>query len=270
MPSLEPILNHVAPFLLVLFRLSGLLVFAPMLSSGVIPLRVRALFMFALTLAVYPTIPSMQQAPVALDLFALGPAVIAETLIGTAIGLIAALPLYAAQLGGLVMSQQAGLTLGMIANPALDTESDAVGQLLVYMALAMFVTLGGLDALFLGVMRTFKSIPVGEVPLTIAPVDLILGLAGSGFELAVRVSAPVLCIILIETIVSALIMKSMPQLNIMTLGYAAKVLLMMGVLVAGIGAIGHAVDVDIANATTAILHWCDGAVAAPGGVSAGG
>src|SRR5437868_2805959 len=100
MPSLDPLLNHVGPFMLVLFRMSGLLVFAPILASSILPGRLRALLCVAFTLAIYPTLPASQHQPVRMDLFSLAPMALAETLIGVAMGLMASLPMYAVQLGG--------------------------------------------------------------------------------------------------------------------------------------------------------------------------
>src|SRR5262249_53461138 len=148
------------------------------------------------------TLPATQQSPIELNLFSLAPSIFGETLIGLSIGLLAALPMFAAQLGGLIMSQQAGITLGQVFNPSLDIEADVFGQLLQYVAIFAFVSLGGLDSLFLSLASTFTRVPVAGATASLAPTDLLVGVAGSGFDLALRVSAPVLCIVLIETIAS--------------------------------------------------------------------
>ena len=64
MPSLEPILEHVTPFLLVLFRISGLMMFSPVLSSSLLPARVRAMLAICFSLAVYPTLIPILKEPV--------------------------------------------------------------------------------------------------------------------------------------------------------------------------------------------------------------
>lgn len=255
MPTLGPILDHIGPFLLVLFRLSGVLVFAPMLASSVIPMKVRMLICAALTLAMYPALPAAQMQPVSLDLFSLLPAALGEVLIGVAIGLIAALPIFALQLGGLIMGQQAGMSLAQIYNPALETEADVIGQLLVYSGIAMFVSLGGLEILFLAVGETFRHVPVGKAALNLGPVDLISGLVSSGFQLALRVSAPVLCIILIETIASALLAKTIPQINVQSIGFAVKIVITLLVLASSVTAVIHAAGGDIADTLDAISEW---------------
>lgn len=265
--SFESLYNHVGPFLMVLFRLLGLFVFAPMLSSAIIPARVRVLLAVILALGVYPTLPGAQQQPMELDLFMLAPAIAGETLIGTVIGLLASLPMYAAQLAGLVMGQQTGMSLGAVFNPALETDADAIGQLLMYVALAAFIALGGLELLFMGVARSFAHVPLGRAWSLAMPLDLMIGIVTSGFELALRVAAPVLCILLVETVVSGLLMKTLPQINIMSLGYGIKILLALVVLIAAMVVIEPVIVTDVRSTLMDITSWIDAphAAGAPGG-----
>lgn len=253
----ESILQHAAPFLMVLFRLSGLFVFAPMLSSTTIPARIRLLLALVMAVAVYPTLPGEQMAPVRLDIFTMGFAVIGETLIGLVVGLIASLPLYAVQMGGVVMGQQTGMSLAGVFNPALEVESDSISQLFLYIALAVFVSLGGLELMFLCVAKTFVRVPVGMATLTLSPLELIAGLSGSGFELALRVAAPVLAILLIETVVGGLIMRTLPQINIMSIGYGVKVILAFVTLAAAVVTITPAIQEDVQHACQAMFNWSE-------------
>lgn len=253
----DSILNHIGPFLMVLFRIGGLFLYAPMLSSSTIPGRIRLLVALAFAVAMYPTIPASQMAPIRLDLFVLAPAVFAEMLIGAVIGLLASLPMYSVQLAGLVMGHQTGLTLGGVFNPALDTEGDAISQLLMSIALAVFIALGGLEIMFLAVAKSFASVPIASVAITVAPIDLVVGLISSGFELALRVAAPVLCILLVETLASGFLMRSLPQINLLSLGYGLKILLAFVALTGAIAAISPAIEHDIADTLAACVHWAE-------------
>jgi flagellar biosynthetic protein FliR len=258
-PSLAPILDHVGPFLMVLFRLSGVLVFAPIVSSATVPVKIRLFICLCLALAVYPTLPAEQMKPIAIDLFTLTPLLIGEVLIGVAIGLLGAVPLYMVQLAGLVMGQQAGMSLATIFNPAIESESDVFGQFLLYMAMVVFISLGGLETLFLSCARTFQGVPIGSVlgsgVATISPLELLGSMCSSGFELALRVSSPILCIILIETIVSALVMKTMPQLNIMSIGFAVKIVLTLVALTAAAATISQVVGEHVTISLESIARF---------------
>ncbi|MBX3406326.1 MAG: flagellar biosynthetic protein FliR [Phycisphaeraceae bacterium] len=255
MPSFGAILEHVGPFLMCLFRLSGLFVFAPVLGSPAIPARVRALVCAVFALALYPTLPEESMNPVAFDGLSLAWAVAGETLIGVVIGLLAALPMYAVQLGGMLVGHQVGVGLANVYNPALDTEADVIGQFLLYMALAVFVAIGGLEAVFIALASTFAHVPLGGFAASDAPLDLFVGLTASGFGIALRIAAPVMCIVLAETLAAGFIMKTMPQMNVLSIGFAVKIIVALIALIGSLGAVHALAGDEVARSLRAMLEW---------------
>ncbi|HYE02595.1 MAG TPA: flagellar biosynthetic protein FliR [Phycisphaerales bacterium] len=260
MPSLD---QHIEPFLLVLARLGGLFIFAPMLGSTAVPVRARALLALALAAALYPLVrvagtPAGSTLPATPGLAALGLVMGFEVLIGLAVGLLAAIPIYAVQLGGHLMGQQIGLGLAGVYNPALETESDALGELMLYLAIAAFIALGGLENLFFALARTFEGLPPGAAAGLAPPLDLALALLSSGFELALRVAAPVLGILMLETIATGFLMKTIPQINILSIGFAIKIVLGLAALIAGLAVVREAAGEELLAAGRELLSWASG------------
>lgn len=264
-PFADSLLPHAPAFLAALSRLAGLFVFAPILSSSMLPGKIRAFLAIALTAAVYPTLDHTAMAPLRLDLLDLAPAMATEALIGVTIGLVAGLPLMAIQMGGLIMGQQMGLGLAVVYNPANDTESESLGQLLFFLAMGVFVALGGLDGMVRALVFTFASVPIGAFAGERSALEAVSGLVASGFELAVRVSAPVLCLLSVETVASGLLMKTSPQMNIMAIGFPLRITLGMGALYASLGAMHEAAGGDVQGALRAALEWAVGLGAHTGG-----
>ena len=94
------------------------------------------------------------------------------------------------QTGGLAMGQQMGLGFARFYNPAVDDEADIIGQVLFFMALAMFLAIGGPDAMVLAVLNSFKHIPLGQFALEADFIALLTGMLLSVLEIALRVAAP--------------------------------------------------------------------------------
>jgi flagellar biosynthesis protein FliR len=251
----EILYPHVAPFMMVLARLGGLFAFAPVLSSPLVPVRAKGMLVTALGVCVYATLPVGQVAPVRADIFSLGAGIAAESFIGVIIGLAAAVPVYSVQLGGLLMDQQIGVGLAGVYNPAVDSEGTPLGDLLLYVALAVFMGAGGLDSLLVAVVNTFGRVPLGGVSFDGSAIALLLGLLSSGFELALRVAAPVLGVILLETVATSLLMRTLPQLNVMSIGFSIKIFLGFGALVMAVSAIERAVGEEVSEACAAVLRW---------------
>jgi flagellar biosynthetic protein FliR len=240
---------------MVIARIGGLFVFAPVLSSPMVPVRAKAMLVVVMGVCVYPTLPAAQFTPMRPDIFTLGAGVAAESFIGAVIGLAAALPVYSVQLGGLLMDQQIGVGLAGVYNPAIDSEGTPLGDLLLYLALAVFMGAGGLDSLFVSVVKTFGRVPLGATSFDGSPMSLLLGLLASGYELALRVAAPVLGIIMLETVATSLLMRTLPQLNVMSIGFSIKIVLGFGALVMAAFAIERAIGDEIASACAAVLRW---------------
>ena len=58
--QLSPILDQVPAAMLVIFRIGGLMIFGPLLSSMIIPMRVKVFLALVVGLAVYPTVNNLE------------------------------------------------------------------------------------------------------------------------------------------------------------------------------------------------------------------
>lgn len=262
MQGWSAILEHSGPFLLCYFRMLGLFMAAPLLSSLVVPVRVKAMLAMMLTAAVYPMLsvslsPSLFPAG-NLELITLLPMVVVESVIGFSIGLLATVPLTALEMAGTMMGQQMGLGLARVYNPEADYDIDVLGQLLFYIGSGLFFSLGGLEVMLRCLLDTFSLVPIGGMRAGETPLDLLLSLISSSFDLAMRVSAPVAGIVLLLVLVFAAIGKTMPQINIMSVGFAIKILAGVLLLSASLYAVQSAVGDSIVEALVLVRNWTAG------------
>jgi flagellar biosynthetic protein FliR len=234
--SLPAILERIPPALLVIFRLGGLMTSAPLLSSAALPVRVRIFLAFLLGLAVFPTVEDRCALPggAGPDLWWIAPAVARELLVGMVIGFAALLPLVAMQIGGHVMGQQMGLGLARVFNPELDDEADVLEQVFFLVALAGFVLVDGHEALLLAVLRSFDHVPPGGFIPDAGLAGFLGGLLRACLELGLRVSAPLLCLIFLETAAMGFVARTVPQLNILSLGFPLRILAGLLVIATGL------------------------------------
>lgn len=253
--GLEPLLAHVAPLMLVICRLGGLFIFTPILSNRGIPARFRALMAVMLGVAVYVMVPGAASIPPPADLFELLPLVIGETLIGVVIGFLAGLPVLALDMAGQLMGHQMGLGLARVYNPDMGAETEVLGQVLMYLGIATYLAMGGLEAAYFALVSTFERVPIGGFSMDQTPVQLIVGVVASGFELAVRIAAPVLAIIFMLLIAMGFVMKTMPQINVLSVGFTIKILFGLAMLGASIAAIQTAAGDEIERVLRLAVQW---------------
>lgn len=259
MVDFSTIFPHIGPFFMVLSRIGGLFAFAPVLSSTSIPTKLKGLLAVSLSVAVYTCLLPDFAARGELD----GPSSILgmissmgfEILVGTVIGYLASVPTTAVQLGGLEIGEQMGLGFARSYNPSIDDEADVIGQLLFYLALIAFIASGGIEIIFMTTVDTFHFIPVGGYRVDSNLISLIVGMLTSAIELGIRVSAPVLCLIFLETFALGFMNKTAPAFNILSLGFPIRIILGFLTLIGAIGAISDGVFDDINHSLYLIFHF---------------
>lgn len=255
MDAIEPWLGHVVPFALVVFRIGGLFVVAPMISSRSVPARIRALMAVMFGAAIYPMLSSEMQTPPDATFAEFIGIAMGELLIGVTIGTIAALPLAGLSMGGYMIGHQMGLTLARSFNPETNTETGAVEQLMYFLGIYIFIGIGGLEAMVIGVLNTFERIPVGGLVMTDAPLELFLSVLHASFELAIRLSAPVLGVIVMILIAMGVLMKTMPQINILSVGFAIKIMVGLLIFSGTLIALEETIGDEMTRVLGEVLKW---------------
>ncbi len=258
MQGLGPLLDMAVPWMLVVTRVAGLFIFAPMISSVTLPFRVRALIAATIGAAATPVVIAASSAGVAvgpIDLVSLPWLLLSETMIGLSMGLIAAVPILALDLAGVLIGHQMGLNLARVYNPESDAEIDALGQVLFFVGFAAYVAIGGVDMLFLTLLSTFDRVPIGSFGVEGLPMETLVGVLSGGLELAVRVAAPVWGVIAAILVVVGLLGKFLPQMNTMTVGFMLKILVGIMVLALSMRTIGEVSVEFITDTLGEVSRW---------------
>jgi flagellar biosynthetic protein FliR len=224
--------NTVIAFLLVLFRISGMLVSAPLLNMPNIPGQAKVGIAFAIAFILFPLHSAALIIPKDLIQFAV--LAFQETIIGILLGFTANLTFMALQMAGEYISMQMGLSVAHIIDPITQTQSPLVGQFFFYFAAMMFLDLNIHHALIAGIDRSFTWIPLGHF---IGDGKLSAGLMterfihlGSGlFVMALTIGVPVMGIMLVMEVALGFVAKVMPQMNVFMVAMPLKIV--MGLLV---------------------------------------
>lgn len=240
--DLTPFYPLVVPFLLVLFRLGGVFVFVPFFSNTSIPGNVKVLLSLAMAFCVWNVVPGVQRSGVTVPPTVPGlvVAVAGEMSVGLVIGLLVAAMFGGIQMGAHMVSQQMGLSLATLYDPSFEDQSTVIEQIAFWIALVVFLSMGGHREIINAVIYSFQKVPLGGGGLAPeAMLGTVLGAMDASFHAATRVAMPALTAFFIATLVSGLMGRSMPQLNLMTVGIALH--LIVGFIMVGVGLAGWAV-----------------------------
>jgi flagellar biosynthetic protein FliR len=211
--------NVLSAVLVVGARVSGVMLFAPFLSSVAIPPRMKAFIAIAVTAVLYPVFSRRVQAiPVGEWPLLLG----TELLVGIAIGITTNLVFDAAQMAGSVLSVQMGYSLVNILDPQTQVDTTVVSVFMQTMALMIFLSLDVHHWLLRAIARSFDYLPPGSGSPNSAFVTQLLHVGGSVLGIGIQIAAPVLVATLIADVLLGLLGKASPQMPVLFLGPAVK------------------------------------------------
>lgn len=221
-------------YVLVLCRVGGLMLAAPIYGSEAIPTRIRAGLAAVVALAVFPV--AATRLPVDLTLSGAVIGIFGELLIGLTMGLAMSLVFAGFQVAGMVVGQQAGLALGQVFNPVLNTETTILGEVFFLAALTVFVVAGGHRELMRALLDTYDVVPAMSFRFSPPILDLFTDLLTASYTVAMRLAAPVLLALLMATLVMGFLSRTIPQLNILSVGFAVRATIALGFAALTLGA----------------------------------
>jgi flagellar biosynthetic protein FliR len=254
---LEPLLNHLPAWLMVFFRITGIFVIAPVFGSKTIPARIRVLLALGLSLCVYPMLLNVGRPSAALiqpvldhgiSLWSMGGAVAMELMLGVVIGYGATLPIMGLQIAGNIADQQMGMGLGSIFNPELSEQGGIVSEFFFIIAMMVFVVIGGHRVLLTTLVGSFNDVPLGGFTVDGRTLDLIVALLASMFDLGMRVAAPLLCLVFLESVAMGFIARTVPQMNIMSVGFPMRIMAGGSLLMVSTATIAHVYGDEVRHA----------------------
>lgn len=240
-------------FTLVLARVSGLVMTAPIYGTSDIPARIRALFAVALAVLITPSqwnVPVEDPGTTLNYLVFVG----SELVIGLSLGLGIVVLFSGIQLAGQMMGRIGGMMLADVFDPSVGTSVPMFSRLMLLVTMAVFVCIGGHRMVMAGLLDTFATIPPGSgaVPTEIAHTFVLL--LAQSFALAVRAAAPVVTSLLLSTLVMGLVSRTLPQLNILAVGFGMNSMLTFGVLGLSLGAAAWVFQAELEPALETLLE----------------
>jgi len=148
-------IRFITKLILLVFRLAGMMLYAPLFVSSRIPRRIRVLLILVLAFGVTPGGRPPQPFPetswgIALDIGG-------EKAFGLAMGMVLSFVFVAVQWAGEMIGQQMGFNLGEVFDPQFGGQSSAMGDLYFMFGLLVFLLLGWHRSMFRGVRASVGS-----------------------------------------------------------------------------------------------------------------
>ncbi|MGD0653254.1 MAG: flagellar biosynthetic protein FliR [Thermoguttaceae bacterium] len=239
-------------FTLVLTRVSSLTMTAPIYGSTDAPMRVRALLALALAVLIMPS-QWNAAAPEPGNLLNYLVFVGGELIVGTCLGFGIMILVHGMELAGEIIGYVGGLMIAEAYDPTSDMNTPILSRLFTLVSLSIFVCIGGHRLVMAGLLDTFRTIPPGSGVFSRSIADAFVTLMAQSFSLGIRAAAPATIALLLATLVLGLISRTVPQLNVLILGFGLNSLLIFGALALTLGGVAWAFQEQIEPALEVLL-----------------
>ncbi|MDH5471837.1 MAG: flagellar biosynthetic protein FliR [Gammaproteobacteria bacterium] len=204
-------------------RISALMMAAPVFGAQLMPVRIRILMAFAISLVAVPLLPPVPFIdPISYPGLLI---LLQQVLIGVAMGFVFHMVFQALIIAGEAIASTMGLGFARMVDPANGVQVPVISQYLIVMATLLFVILNGHLMLIELVVESFRFLPVGDTGLSAQGYWKIASWGSQMFIGALLVAIPAVSALLVVNISMGIITRAAPQLNIFAVGFPMMILL---------------------------------------------
>jgi flagellar biosynthetic protein FliR len=233
------VVPKVQQFLLVLFRVAGILAVAPVFGQKEIPARLKAGLAFFLSVALFPiAVPGMSVKSGLLQenwgLLVID--ILREAGVGVLIGYSTLLLFSAIQFGGQLVSRQMGFMMARVLDPLSGQQTSPLVMLQGMVGVLLFFAVNGHHWLLMALNRSFAVVPIGSAVFSWRIPGKLTEMVGGVFSMGIRIAAPAFVLLLLTTVILGIIARAVPQMNILVVGLPIRI---------GLGLIGMIITVPV-------------------------
>ena len=210
-------------FLLITARMSGCILFNPLLGRKGIPGLVKAGFILMLSLSAFALTPLPEQVPDTLLTLAL--TFLMELFLGYVLGLAVNLFFYIPLMAGSVVDMQMGLSMASTYDPASGIQVTATSTLFNVLMSMLFFAANGHHTLIRIFLASGRVVPFGRVALGEDLYAALIEMFIDCTVLGVKLCMPILAAELMGQVGMGILMKAIPQINVFAINIELKVII---------------------------------------------
>jgi flagellar biosynthesis protein FliR len=204
---------------LVFARAGALLAVFPLFSAQTVPIQLRVGLAGLIAFLASPFLPAMTLPD---SFWSVAGLLFVEISVGLLLGFVCRLIFFALDMAGGIISTEIGLMLSSNFNPLTTGALPVPGTILFWLGMMLLLSLNLHHWIIGAFQHTYSLVPVGAGHLSEALVlDLIRG-TGEIFRLGLQLTAPVMAVSFVITLIFAVLSRAVPQMNVFTESFSVR------------------------------------------------
>ena len=211
-----------ANFLLVLARISAAVVAMPLFGARGVPTQTKIGLALLISLIVLPlqAVPTTRGSD---NLLVFASLVGSEVLVGITLGIAISIVFHALEMGSALVGVQMGFGIGAVLDPTTGAQIGTLDQFYRLLVTLIFFAVNGHLIVIQGILQSFEIVPPGTADLSLIAGERVVPFFSALFVVSIRVALPVVGALLLTDLAMALVGRTVPQMNILIVGFPVKV-----------------------------------------------
>jgi flagellar biosynthetic protein FliR len=210
-------------WLMVFLRVSAMLAVFPVFSAANFPVQLRLALGALLAALICPVLPPVLAQ--SSDVWGLVGSMAVEVGIGLTLGFASRMIFFALDMAAAIISTEIGLQLPTSLNPMSGAQTNSTGSILYYLAAMLWLSLDMHHWMLVGLQKTYTYLPVGGAHLSGALMTDMIGRTSQTFLIALQLSAPIMAVSFIISLVFAVLGRAVPQMNVFHESFVFRILI---------------------------------------------
>ncbi|OIP53657.1 MAG: flagellar biosynthetic protein FliR [Helicobacteraceae bacterium CG2_30_36_10] len=221
--------TYIVGFVLLFFRFAALFIATPIFSHQNIPMTIKASMAFFFTIVFYSSMPPLQ---IEINFITILIAILSEFMFGLVIGIVLQLAYNALTFAGGQISFMMGFSMASAIDPQSGVSMPIISQFLSLLGLMVLMAINVHHWLLLFIDKSLSSVPLGGFLMSQDLFNYIIHAASNMFMVGFMIAFPITALSLLQDIIFGMLMKTMPQFNLLVIGFPIKIMVAFVVLIA--------------------------------------
>ena len=222
--------EQIETFIFVFLRISAIVATMPILGNKGVPIRVKGGLSLLIAFLLLPFV-ELHTPPS--DILLLVLRMTGEIFVGITLGFAGRLVFAGVQLAGQLAGFQMGFAIVNVFDPMTSTQVSIIAQFQYLLAMLIFLAVDGHHIFLYAIAESYKIVPLLDFHFSGALTQAVVELSKGIFIVAMKVGATVITALLMISIGFGLIARTVPQINILIVGFPLKIAI--GLIGIGLG-----------------------------------
>jgi len=226
-------------FTFVFLRISAVLVTIPVFGERTVPARIKGGLAILISVIVFSSVsadmPRLQTEP---KILAIALAMMGEVFIGIIMGFVARIIFAGIQYAGDTIGMQMGFSIVNVIDPVSSTQVSIMAELQYMIALLVYLAIDAHHFFIMAAVDSYRLISPFNYHFSGPLMQTLLIFSKELFVIAIKISAPVMAVLLFTNVALGVIARTIPQLNVFIVGMPLQI-------AAGLIVMGLAIPVSI-------------------------